>query len=149
MQELSLLEYLDKPNDQLSSVWALAPPLSSKLGPSLLDLPLLPQDGGSKNIKGSRFAKFMADRDELLKNTPQPDKPEGSQTKFISSKLWQSNSEQTKMFPYHCSDSIPCWDWNTNCIYWRMHTLPLVVLMKHRRWEEEWICVPSPRWFNL
>lgn len=89
MQEFSLLDYLDKPNKQLSSVWALAPPLSSKLGPSLLDLPLLPQDGGNKDkdIKGSRFAKFMADRDELLKNTPQPDKPEGTQTKFISSKL--------------------------------------------------------------
>ncbi|VFQ78477.1 unnamed protein product [Cuscuta campestris] len=91
MSDLSLLEYLDKPDEQLSAVWALAPPLSSKPNPSfLLNPPLLPQDGGGggKEAKGSRFAKFIADRKEWLKKEPQVDNSGGtSQNKYISSKL--------------------------------------------------------------
>ncbi|KAF8411133.1 hypothetical protein HHK36_003672 [Tetracentron sinense] len=61
MQDTSILHYLDKPNEQLSSVWALIPPLSPKPG---LPFPHLPQSllEENKEGKGSRFAKFIAER---------------------------------------------------------------------------------------
>ncbi|KAL5575381.1 hypothetical protein UlMin_017080 [Ulmus minor] len=65
MQDFSLLQVLDQPNEHLSSVWALMPPLSPKLPP----LPNLPQstlEDNNKDAKGSRFAKFIAERQELL-----------------------------------------------------------------------------------
>lgn len=87
MQDLSLLDYLDKPNEDLSSVWALMPPLSPKPGPSLPNLPPILQRDKNKDIKGSRFAKFMAERQELLKNTSQQGKVESIFTKPLPSKL--------------------------------------------------------------
>ncbi|KAK1557959.1 hypothetical protein Q3G72_034744 [Acer saccharum] len=68
MQDLSLLQKLDQPNKHLASVWALMPPLSPKGGPSLPDLPhSLLED--NKEGKGSRFAKFISERREVLKNS--------------------------------------------------------------------------------
>lgn len=65
MQDIRILEELDKPNEHLSSVWALMPPLYPKSEP-------LPEYGAEDKsrgggMKGSRFAKFIADRNELLK----------------------------------------------------------------------------------
>ncbi|CAH9114191.1 unnamed protein product [Cuscuta epithymum] len=87
MRDLSLLKYLDEPNEQLSALWESAPPFSSKPSPSLLNPPLLPEDGGGKVLKGSRFAKFMADRSELLNKDSHLGKSESSPSKYISSKL--------------------------------------------------------------
>uniref|UniRef100_A0A5B7BU36 Putative glyoxysomal processing protease, glyoxysomal n=1 Tax=Davidia involucrata TaxID=16924 RepID=A0A5B7BU36_DAVIN len=87
MQDLSLLEDLDKPNEHLSSVWALMSPLSPKPGPSLPDLPQSLPGDNNKDGKGSRFAKFIAERHEVLKNTAQLGKLERRSTKFIPSKL--------------------------------------------------------------
>ncbi|CAK9181839.1 unnamed protein product [Ilex paraguariensis] len=86
MQCLSLLEDLDKPDEHLSSVWELVPPLASKPGPSL---PLLlPGGDDDKDMKGSRFAKFIAERHELFKKeTHLSSKVESLSTKFIPSKL--------------------------------------------------------------
>ncbi|KAE8689435.1 Protease-related, putative isoform 2 [Hibiscus syriacus] len=76
MKDFSPLQHLDQPNEHLSSVWTLMPPLSPKPGPRL-DLPQLPVEGNdSKEGKGSRFAKFIAERNELLKGTSQLGKPE-------------------------------------------------------------------------
>ncbi|XP_041993686.1 glyoxysomal processing protease, glyoxysomal-like [Salvia splendens] len=78
MQNFAVLEELDKPNEHLSSIWALMPPVYPK--PDILKFPA--EDKG-KGIKGSRFAKFIADRNELLKTTAQHRVP----TDLIPSKL--------------------------------------------------------------
>ncbi|GMY37401.1 glyoxysomal processing protease, glyoxysomal isoform X2 [Fagus crenata] len=86
MQDLSLLQILDRPNEHLSSVWALMPPLSPKPPP----LPNLPQsllEDENKEGKGSRFAKFMAERQELLKKSIQLGKMERRSNEIIPSKL--------------------------------------------------------------
>ncbi|KAK6149934.1 hypothetical protein DH2020_017459 [Rehmannia glutinosa] len=70
MEDLTILEELDKPNEHLSSVWALMPPLYPKPEPSP-DIPKFPTEDNSKGMKGSRFAKFIADRNELLKTKVQ------------------------------------------------------------------------------
>ncbi|EXC18086.1 Glyoxysomal processing protease [Morus notabilis] len=71
MQDISLLDTLDQPNEHLSSVWALMPPLSPKPPP----LPVLPhsllEDNKNKEAKGSRFAKFIAERQDVLKKPTQ------------------------------------------------------------------------------
>jgi hypothetical protein len=86
MQDLSLLRILDQPNEHLSSVWALMPQLSPK-PPPLPELPQsLPEDK-NKEEKGSRFAKFMAERQELLKKSVQLGKVERLSDKIIPSKL--------------------------------------------------------------
>ncbi|XP_015890759.3 glyoxysomal processing protease, glyoxysomal isoform X1 [Ziziphus jujuba] len=66
MQDLSLLQVLDQTNKHLSSVWALMPPLSPKPPP----LPNLPQallEDENRDGKGSRFAKFIAERQKFTK----------------------------------------------------------------------------------
>ncbi|KAE8728781.1 Mitochondrial arginine transporter BAC1 [Hibiscus syriacus] len=69
MNDFSPLQHLDQPNEHLSSVWALMPPLSPKPGHQL-NLPQPPLEGNdSKEEKGSRFAKFIAERNELLKGS--------------------------------------------------------------------------------
>ncbi|CAI9087416.1 OLC1v1021481C1 [Oldenlandia corymbosa var. corymbosa] len=69
MQDLTILQDLDRPNKDLSAIWALMPPLSPKPGPSLPKLPEF-QLENEKDTKGSRFAKFLADRNNLLKDQP-------------------------------------------------------------------------------
>ncbi|CBI30593.3 unnamed protein product, partial [Vitis vinifera] len=89
MQGMSLLLDLDKPNEHLSSVWALMPPLSPKPGPSLPNLPNLPQSllEDNKEGKGSRFAKFIAERNEVFKKPTQLGKVEMLANEIIPSKL--------------------------------------------------------------
>lgn len=70
MQDPTVLEELDKPNEHLASVWALMPPVYPKPDP-IPGILKLPAEDNGKGTKGSRFAKFIADRNELLKTTPQ------------------------------------------------------------------------------
>ncbi|XP_031278959.1 glyoxysomal processing protease, glyoxysomal [Pistacia vera] len=86
MQDLSLLKKLDQPNEHLASVWALMPPLSPKPGPTL---PHLPQSllEANKDGKGSRFAKFIAESQEVLKGSSQISKPEKNSGEIFRSKL--------------------------------------------------------------
>lgn len=71
MKDLSILEDLDRPNEYLSSVWALMPSAS-------------PKPRTSEVTKGSRFAKFIAERQELLKQIPPPDKTDIGSSKLLS-----------------------------------------------------------------
>ncbi|KAJ0808568.1 putative peptidase S1C, peptidase S1, PA clan, peptidase S1, PA clan, chymotrypsin-like protein [Helianthus annuus] len=77
MKDLSILEDLDRPNEHLSAVWALMPPVSPK-----------PRSRGDgiKDPKGSRFAKFIAET-QLLKPTSPPDKTGLDSSKVLPSKL--------------------------------------------------------------
>lgn len=86
MQGLSLLRSLDQPNEHLSSVWALMPQLSPK-PPPLPELRQSLPEENNKEEKGSRFAKFMAERQELLKKSVQLGKVVRLSDKIIPSKL--------------------------------------------------------------
>ncbi|XP_017978709.1 PREDICTED: glyoxysomal processing protease, glyoxysomal isoform X2 [Theobroma cacao] len=87
MQDLSPLQNLDQPNEHLSSVWALMPPLSHKPGlPPELPQSLL-EDNNNEEGKGSRFAKFIAERNELLKRPAQFGKVERLPNEILPSKL--------------------------------------------------------------
>ncbi|XP_041990760.1 glyoxysomal processing protease, glyoxysomal-like isoform X1 [Salvia splendens] len=83
MQNFAVLEELDKPNEHLSSIWALMPPVYPKPEP-IQDILKFPAEDKGKGIKGSRFAKFIADRNELMKTTAQHRVPP---TDLIPSKL--------------------------------------------------------------
>ncbi|KFK44488.1 hypothetical protein AALP_AA1G263400 [Arabis alpina] len=74
MQHMEILQILDQPNEELSSIWALMPSLSPKPKPktdhSLPNLPKLFKDGNNKQKKGSQFAKFITEtQDMFLKPT--------------------------------------------------------------------------------
>ncbi|KZV53232.1 glyoxysomal processing protease, glyoxysomal [Dorcoceras hygrometricum] len=71
-QKFWILEELDKPNEHLSSVWALMPSLYAKPAPLLPELPQVPTEDNGKVTKGARFSKFVAERNKLLKNMAQP-----------------------------------------------------------------------------
>lgn len=86
MQDMSLLQDLDKPNEHLSSVWALMPPLSPKPGPHASNLPQSLLES-NKEGKGSRFAKFIAERNEVFKNSAQLGKVGMLANEMIPSKL--------------------------------------------------------------
>ncbi|KAL3617123.1 hypothetical protein CASFOL_039517 [Castilleja foliolosa] len=87
MQNPTILEELDKPNEHLSSVWALMPPLYPKPEPGS-DMPKFPvEDNNSNGMKGSRFAKFIADRNELLKTNAQDGTGKSFGNDLIPSKL--------------------------------------------------------------
>lgn len=79
MEDLSLLRGLDEPNKHLSSVWELVPSLSPKPDPFFPNL-----EDKNKAGKGSRFAKFIADRHEVFKRPTQLSKVE---SQMILSKL--------------------------------------------------------------
>ncbi|KAK1415579.1 hypothetical protein QVD17_31362 [Tagetes erecta] len=74
MKDLSILEDLDRPNEHLSSVWALMPPVSPK------------PRSRADDPKGSRFAKFLADK-QLLKQTSPLDKTGLGSPKILPSKM--------------------------------------------------------------
>lgn len=69
MQDLSLLQILDEPNEYISSVWALMLSSPPKLTP-MSDLPQSFLDNNIKEEKGSRFAKFVAERKEIFSQQP-------------------------------------------------------------------------------
>lgn len=87
MQNISLLHHkLDQPNKDLAQVWALMPPLSQKPGPGLPHPPqILVED--NKDGKGSRFAKFIAQRQEILKHSTQVGNAERNSGDIFRSKL--------------------------------------------------------------
>ncbi|KAL3522300.1 hypothetical protein ACH5RR_015134 [Cinchona calisaya] len=85
MRDLSLLRTLDRPNEHLSAIWALMPPLSPKPGPSLPNLPQFRVGDNEKDMKGARFAKFISDRQNSLKDPS--GKVENLSNKFMPSKL--------------------------------------------------------------
>ncbi|KAL3851336.1 hypothetical protein ACJIZ3_013218 [Penstemon smallii] len=87
MQDFTILEEFDKPNEHLSSVWALMPPLYPKPEPLLPDITQFPAEDKSKDTKGSRFAKFIADRNELLKKTAQQGMSRSFTNELMHSKL--------------------------------------------------------------
>ncbi|KAH9298226.1 hypothetical protein KI387_029908, partial [Taxus chinensis] len=65
MKDLSILYNIDKPNELLSAVWALVPPAPPRSPPSLPFLPdALKNEKRSPDAvrKGSRFAKFVAEK---------------------------------------------------------------------------------------
>ncbi|KAL2969318.1 hypothetical protein AAZX31_15G073800 [Glycine max] len=64
MQDLSLLRILDEPNEYLSSVWALMRPSYPNPHP-MHDPPQSVTDNKNKE-KGSRFAKFIAERKDIF-----------------------------------------------------------------------------------
>jgi len=65
MQDLSLLQILDEPNEYISSVWALMRPSSPKLNP-MPDQPPSLLNYKSKEEKGSQFAKFIKERKDIF-----------------------------------------------------------------------------------
>ncbi|GAV86396.1 Trypsin_2 domain-containing protein, partial [Cephalotus follicularis] len=96
MQDFSLLQNLDLPNEHLSLVWALMPPLSPKPDRPLPNLPPFPLDDHNKAGKGSRFAKFIAERGELL-TRPEDNNKEGKGSRF--SKFLAGRDEALKRSP--------------------------------------------------
>lgn len=87
MRDISLLQDLDQANEQLSSVWALMPPLSPKPSPPLPSLPESLLADNDKQGKGSRFAKFIAERDKLLRASTQLGQVGNISNGILSSKL--------------------------------------------------------------
>ncbi|MED6174800.1 hypothetical protein PIB30_072388 [Stylosanthes scabra] len=86
MQNLSVLEILDEPNEYLSSVWALMRPSTPKHHP----IPGPPQsliDKKSKEEKGSRFAKFIAERKNIFSGSSQVGKSGVLPKEVVPSKL--------------------------------------------------------------
>ncbi|GMH30351.1 hypothetical protein Nepgr_032194 [Nepenthes gracilis] len=71
MQNISLLQELENPNQRISSVWELMPPPLPDPGSTLPGVDNLLKDN-ERQQKGSRFAKFMAERQDLLKGSSQP-----------------------------------------------------------------------------
>jgi hypothetical protein len=76
MKDVSHLSALSNTSDQLSAVWALVPPPPPT---QTRDLPFLgmlpkqeskPNQQGSSTEKGSRFAKFLADKTFELSKKP-------------------------------------------------------------------------------
>lgn len=67
---MEILQTLDQPNEELSLIWALMPSLSPKPKPnteqSLPNLPKLLNDGNNKQNKGSQFAKFIAETQDMF-----------------------------------------------------------------------------------
>ena len=86
MQDPSLLQVLDQPNQHLSSVWALMPPLSPK-PPPLANQPESLLEDDNKDGKGSRFAKFIAEKQNLLTKSVQLGKAEKQLNEIVPSKL--------------------------------------------------------------
>ncbi|XP_077221528.1 protease-like protein [Tasmannia lanceolata] len=83
-RDLSILHAMDEPNELLSSVWALMPPPSPRPPPPFSSLPQSLLDKNS-NGKGSRFAKFLAERQAEI--SPQPIKEEKFSAEILPSKL--------------------------------------------------------------
>lgn len=68
MRNMEILQTLDQPNEELSSIWALMPSLSPKPKPeqSLPNLPKFFKDGNNKQKKGSQFAKFISETQDMF-----------------------------------------------------------------------------------
>uniref|UniRef100_A0A803LLK3 Glyoxysomal processing protease, glyoxysomal n=1 Tax=Chenopodium quinoa TaxID=63459 RepID=A0A803LLK3_CHEQI len=69
MQKLSVLQQLDRPNKNLTSVWAMMPSISPDPDPSLHSADDLLRKDEGKQSKGSQFAKFINEKKKLLGNS--------------------------------------------------------------------------------
>lgn len=83
MRDPMVLQDLDRPNIEISSIWALMPSLSPKPHPGLPQS--VPQEN-MKEGKGSRFAKFISDTD-IFKSSTGDSKPGKLPLQNIRSKL--------------------------------------------------------------
>ncbi|KAF7840284.1 glyoxysomal processing protease, glyoxysomal [Senna tora] len=83
MQDLSLLQILDEPDEYLSSVWALMRPSRPKLPPMPQTLP----DNNNKQRKGSKFAEFIAERKDIFRQPSQQGKSGALSNQVKPSKL--------------------------------------------------------------
>ncbi|KAF7851206.1 hypothetical protein BT93_L4350 [Corymbia citriodora subsp. variegata] len=83
MRDPTVLQDLDRPNAEISSIWALMPSLAPKPHPALPHS--IPQDN-TKEGKGSRFAKFISDTD-IFKSSTGDGKPGKLPLQNIRSKL--------------------------------------------------------------
>ncbi|EEF50835.1 trypsin domain-containing protein, putative [Ricinus communis] len=86
-KDISLLQNLDRPNQQLSSVWALMPSLSHKPSPPLSNLPESLLEDHEKQGRVSKFAKFIAERDEVLRSSTRLGKVGSFSNEISPSKL--------------------------------------------------------------
>lgn len=116
MQDLTLLKELDQPNEHLASVWALMPPLSPKPGPTLPNLPQS-QFEANKDGKGTRFARFIAESQEVLKGSSRIDKVEKISGEIIRSKLWQPGIVLTS-WNHSCTQWEGVWSEYDNIVQW-------------------------------
>jgi len=96
MRDIALLQNLDQPNEDLSSVWALMPPLSPKPTPPLSTLPESILQDNEKQVKGSRFAKFIAERDKLFRGSTQLGKAGSISNVIFPSKLWHCELDKNE-----------------------------------------------------
>lgn len=64
------MRVLDEPDEYISSVWALTRPPSPKPSP-MSELPQSLRGENSKEIKGSQFAKFIAERKGMFNQPSQ------------------------------------------------------------------------------
>ncbi|KAK9706720.1 hypothetical protein RND81_07G147400 [Saponaria officinalis] len=72
MQDMTFLQQLDRPNSELASVWAMMPKISPEPDPLLHDMNDMLGKHKEQHRKGTQFAKFMNERQELLrKSRPQ------------------------------------------------------------------------------
>ncbi|XP_030543558.1 glyoxysomal processing protease, glyoxysomal [Rhodamnia argentea] len=83
MRDPTVLQDLDQPNAEISSIWALMPSLAPKPHPALPHS--TPQDK-MKEGKGSRFAKFISDTD-IFKSSTGDSKPGKLPLENVLSKL--------------------------------------------------------------
>ncbi|XP_058095741.1 glyoxysomal processing protease, glyoxysomal isoform X2 [Magnolia sinica] len=91
MRDVSILQAMDKPNELLSSVWALMPPPPSQRPAPFPSLPKSLMEKINKG-KGSSFAKFLAENraeTSLGEQPPSVDQPikEEFLTKILPSKI--------------------------------------------------------------
>lgn len=79
MEKFEHLHDLDYPNRDLSSIWALMPPLPPEPRPALPGLVQFPGDDNKREGRGSQFTKFMAKHgtftssNKVEKGKPHPD----------------------------------------------------------------------------
>ncbi|CAN0853084.1 Glyoxysomal processing protease, glyoxysomal [Linum grandiflorum] len=84
MRDTTILKQLDQPNDDLTSVWSLVPLPSTKPKPE----PSIPlQESLHKPGKGSKFAKFMAERDTVWRRPSSNEVSKSSSNELLRSKL--------------------------------------------------------------
>ncbi|KAL9243618.1 hypothetical protein vseg_017483 [Gypsophila vaccaria] len=87
MQDMTLLQQLDRPNSELASVWAMTPKISLEPDPPVHGTNDILGSHTEQQGKGSQFAKFMNERQELLRKS-RPQNPAKDLTRdTIPSKL--------------------------------------------------------------
>ncbi|XP_057544643.1 glyoxysomal processing protease, glyoxysomal isoform X2 [Amaranthus tricolor] len=86
MKNISILHQLDRPNKDLTSVWAMMPPISPDLDPSSQGVDNL-RGKEEKENKGSQFTKFINERKDLFRKSSDLNTPQDLSRDTIPSKL--------------------------------------------------------------